>query len=84
MTTPEEADMTARLAVLSEKVNRLDAEHEELKVMLRGLAESTSRIERELGRYKGVIGGLTMVLAGVAFVASIFGDWIAAHISWTH
>lgn len=62
-----------RVAVLEEQ-NRYD------KATIDRLTNRVTYIERELNRYKGFIGAITLIASGLVTVIGLFGGWFKDHL----
>jgi len=61
-----------RIAILEVGQQQLAAQHGTMLAMLQTMRD-------EQVKFRGVIGGVTLVIAGVATMAQLFGNYISEH-----
>ena len=62
-----------RIAVLENKVDDLQDNHEELLKLMH-------EIKDEMTRYKGFLGGIAFIASGIGIFLTLFKDWLLKHL----
>jgi hypothetical protein len=68
----ERRDIRERVAVLEATVT-------EIKTNQASILEEVQGIRGDLSRYKGVLGGVLLVLSAIGFAIEVFGSYIKDH-----
>lgn len=62
-----------RIAVLENKVDDLQDNHEELLKLMH-------EIKDEMTKYKGFLGGIAFIASGIGIFLTLFKDWLLKHL----
>lgn len=81
---------TERLARLEEKIQFIQEQNVsalrvqgELASSLKDIKSKLESIDKDIVKYKGMIGGITLVLSGVGLVILFFKEWVLKHLGTT-
>ena len=66
------ADHGERLAVLESRIERVEQSQS-------AIMEKLEKIDCQITRYHGFLGGVAFLVSGVGVCWSLLGDWIKAH-----
>lgn len=66
------ADHGERLAVLESRIERVEQSQN-------AIMEKLEKIDRQITRYHGFLGGVAFLITGVGVCWNLLGDWIKAH-----
>ena len=66
------ADHGERLAVLESRIERVEQSQN-------AIMEKLEKIDRQITRYHGFLGGVAFLITGIGVFWNLLGDWIKAH-----
>ena len=65
-------DHGERLAVLESRIERVELSQT-------AIMEKLEKIDKQLTKYHGFLGGVAFLMTGVGICWQLFGDWLKAH-----
>ena len=77
----EQKGVGERVARLEERLKAHEDDSEDRDIVLKEMVSKLDKIDKELSRYRGFVGGILLVVTAIVTFIKLFGEQIGAFFS---